>query len=101
MREIKNRFEDMALEQTGTEEAPQPPTNTARATTSARNVPTVDDDGEGRAEGEGSEDEWTDVHPGEDGYLCGEESEVGDDGNDGDDGDGDEVFQGTYGMGEY
>ena len=114
MREIENRFEDMRREQIGLEGAPratqpsgdaansvgEPPASVAEAMPSAGNASMADGDGDSdgdgddRIEEEDPEKEWVDICPGED-YLDGGESE------DIDDTDGDEIGQGTYGMGEY
>jgi len=109
MREIENRFEDMRREQINLEGGPratqppqdadngigEPPAGVAKATTSAGNTLMADGEGDDPVEEGDPEDEWVDVWPGEGGDLYGGESE------DTDDADGDEIGQGTYGMGEY
>ena len=111
MREVENRFEDMTREQVNPEGGQQAarlspdedcgaggvPAGATETTASARSPPmATNSDNDDYSEAEDSENEWVDILPGEDDYLGEEERE-----EDSDIGDGDEVGQGTYGLGEY
>ena len=109
MREIESRFEDMQHDQADPGTTPQatcpphstngnigtPPASTSSAIASTGNALRVDTNDDNHTEEEYTEDEWASVDPEEDDYLR------VDDASDDDDNNGEEISQGTYGLGEY